>query len=129
MRWQLPMRLRRMFWDLDNFPMTPPLHKIWRCLSWHHNWQILYSLNLIVPVLATFSLQIRKKLLHISKTCTMEPCDKNTTSFYFLFWFVPVEQMQKAEEICFFLYMLNFFLNFLINFLSPHGGRSYFHPH
>lgn len=39
----------------------------------------------------------------------MEPRDKNNTSFYFLFWFDPVGQIQKAEEICFFLYMLYFF--------------------
>lgn len=101
-----------MFWDLGNFPI-PPLHKIWRCLSGHHNWQILYLINLTIPILATLSLKISKKLLHISKTCTMQPCDKNTTCFPLLFWLVVVGQVQESEEISFFLQMFHF--SFLSN--------------
>lgn len=110
MRWQLLVRLRRkMFWDLGNFPMIPPLLKIWRCLPGHQSWQVLYLINLTVPILATFWLQISRKLLHISKTCTMQPRDKNITSFSLLFWFVPVGQVQRSEDICFFLQVLYFF--------------------
>lgn len=85
--------------------------QIWRCLSGHHNCQILYLINLTVLILATFSLQISKRLLHISKTCTMQPRDQNMTSFSLLFWFNPVGQMQKSEEICFFLQVLYFLLS------------------